>query len=138
MTARPIHPPIAGYELSLASHYEAKKRKHGWLVTPASGAHETREPIQIDVDIIAGQEPEDGSTGRVGTRRLRRSVETVEGGSSSEDVPLTYVEALGPAAYVRYRQVSFAYGLAPSFELDELIRRQGLSVVKTASGQSPY
>ncbi|CAM3940033.1 Tsi3 family protein [Corallococcus exiguus] len=137
MTALRIHPPVAGHELWLASHYKAETREHGWLITPASGAHATRDPIQLTVDIVAGPAPDDGSTERVGSRRLRRSVETSEGGSSGEAVTLTYVEALGPS-YVRYRQGRFADGLAPSFELDELIRRQGLSVVKPASGQTPF
>ncbi|NNB96206.1 hypothetical protein HJC10_18955 [Corallococcus exiguus] len=137
MTARPIHPPIVGHELRLAAHYEAKTRDQGWLVTPSSGAQETREPIQIAVDIVAGPAPDDGATEHVGARRLRRLVETSGGGSSGEAVTLTYVEALGPD-YVRYRQVRFADGLAPRFELDELIRRQGISVVKTASGQMPF
>ncbi|RKG55363.1 hypothetical protein D7X30_26345 [Corallococcus sp. AB011P] len=137
MTALPIHPPVAGYELRLASHYAAKAREHGWLVTPDSDAHETRDPIQIDVDIIAGPAPDAGSTERVGVRRLRRLMETSEGGSSGDAVTLTYVEALGPS-YVRYRQMRFTDGLAPSFELDELIRRQGLSVAKPASDQTPF
>ncbi|NOJ95486.1 hypothetical protein HMI51_21430 [Corallococcus coralloides] len=137
MTALLIHPSVAGHELWLASPYKATTREHGWLVIPASGAHETREPIQIAVDIVAGPTPDDGVTERVGARRLRRSVETSEGGSSGEAVTLTYVEALG-ASYVRYRQVRFADGLAPHFELDELIRRQGLSVVKPSSGQTPF
>ncbi|RKI35454.1 hypothetical protein D7Y27_31730 [Corallococcus sp. AB004] len=138
MTALRIHPPVAGHELWLASHYKAETREHGWLVTPASGARETRDPIQIAVDIVAGPAPDAGSTERVGARRLRRLVETSEGGSSGEAVTLTYVEALGPAASVRYRQMRFADGLAPSFELDELIRRQGLSVAKPASDPTPF
>ncbi|WP_404362408.1 Tsi3 family protein [Corallococcus coralloides] len=135
MTTLRIHPPVAGYELRLAPQYEAKTRERGWVLTQASGAQETREPLQIAVDIIAGPAPDDGATVRVGERRLRRSVETSEGGSSGDAVTLTYVEVLEPDS-VRYQQVRFSDGPTPRFELDDLIRHQGLLVVKTSPGQA--
>jgi hypothetical protein len=132
-TALRVHSTVAGYELRLAPHYDAEVRERGWTVTPVTGAKGTRDPIRIDVDVIAGPAPDEGTSVHVGNRRLRRSVETTEGGSSGEAVTLTYVEDSGPDS-IRYQQMHFADGMAPHFELDELIRRQALLVVKPLSG----
>jgi hypothetical protein len=88
------------------------------------------------VDIIAGPGPGGGSVERVGQRQLRRTVEASEGGSSGEAVTLRYVEEFGPQ-HIRYQQVRYADGPSPRFELDELIRRGGLIVVKSEPARSP-
>lgn len=130
------YPHAAGYELRLSSSYTAQERNLGWRVTPSQAAGNTREPIEIAVDIVTGPTSGGGSLERVGQRQLRREMETSEGGSSGDAVTLRYVEELGPQ-YIRYQQVRYADGATPRFELDVLIRQGGLSVVKDQAARGP-
>jgi hypothetical protein len=136
MTDLRTYPPVAGYVLRLSAGYAAEARAGGWTLTPAAGARDVREPTEIDVDIVDGPEPGSGSLEKVGQRQLRRSVESSEGGSSGTAVTLRYVEGLGSQS-IRYQQVRYSDGASPRFELDELIRRAGLYVVKSEAAHSP-
>ncbi len=136
MTDLRTYPHAAGYELRLSSSYTAQERNQGWRVTPTPATANTREPLEIAVDVVVGPPSGGGSLERVGQRQLRRELETSEGGSSGDAVTLRYVEALGPE-HVRYQQVRYADGATPRFELDALIRQGGLSVVKEQAARSP-
>lgn len=130
------YPHAAGYELRLSSSYTAQERNQGWRVTPTQATGNTREPVEIAVDVFVGPTPGGGSLERVGQRQLRREMETSEGGSSGDAVTLRYVEELG-AEHIRYQQVRYADGATPRFELDVLMRQGGLSVVKNTAARSP-
>jgi hypothetical protein len=121
-------PAVAGHGLRLHAGYTADPQPDGWLVRRA-GESASRDPVQIEIFIRPGALPEEGDEVRLGERRLRRAVETVEGGSSGEGRLLTWREPLAAGVFAEYAQLRYADGGAPRFELDTLIRGGALAVV---------
>lgn len=120
---------VDGARLWLARGYQSTPTARGWTVSRAESAA-TRDPVRIDVVLTGEAAP--GAPERVGDRRLERSVENLgPAGSGGDELQLTWSEAPG-AFGVSYRQVRQQDGLGePAFELDALIRGNGLYVTPT-------
>jgi hypothetical protein len=117
-----------GVTLVHAAGYVAERGPEGWLLRPSAAAAPSRAPVQIEVALVAGDVPRKGRRVRIDDRRLRRSVETVAGGSSGAGRLLIWREAVGDDGFVEYRQLAYADGGEPAFELDRLIRGNVLAV----------
>jgi hypothetical protein len=116
-----------GFILVLRDGLSASATPTGFIISPQNGG-DVREPIEVDVDVIAPRLPDGLQSCWFMEPALQCSWQRgEEAGSLGEPVMITVHAPLGEK-FIRYRQLKHADGYGPSFDILEWLKTGGVAV----------